>query len=100
MAFTIKIEPEAFQDIQEAITWYNQKQPKLGLKFFEVIKKCFKKLEINPFYQIRYDDVRCLPLQTFPFMVHYTCNEKNKLVVIRGVFNTSQNPKEWESRNK
>jgi len=55
--YKIKIEPEAHQDIQEAIDWYNQQQPGLGRRFHTEVKVSFKKLEIHPFFQIRYDNV-------------------------------------------
>lgn len=45
MGISIKIEPEAFQDIQEAVSWYNEKQYGLGQSFFqEKLKKVSKRL--------------------------------------------------------
>ncbi len=55
MAFKIKIEPEAYQDIQEGIDWYNRQQPGLGRKFHAELKTSFKKLKTNPFFSFRYD---------------------------------------------
>ena len=99
MPFTIKVEPEALEDIQVGIDWYNENQAGLGRKFLAEVKACFKLLKINPFYQIRYDDVRCLPLKKYPFMVHFTVHEADKLVIIRAVFNTHLDPGNWKSRN-
>ena len=96
MGNTIKIEPEALKDIQEAIIWYNEKQPDLGASFLQEVKENFSKLKINPYFQIRYDNVRCLPLNKFPFMVHFTFSENEKLIIIRAVLNTSINPDEWK----
>jgi toxin ParE1/3/4 len=98
MAFKIKIEPEALEDIQQSIDWYNEQQAGLGIKFFAAVKKGFKSLMINPFFQIRYDNVRCLPLKKYPFMVHFTVNEAEKLVVVRAIFNTSLSSDYWKSR--
>lgn len=98
MAFKIKIEPEAHQDIQEGIDWYNEQQPGLGRKFHAEVKASFKKLKTNPFFQVRYDDVHCLPLKKFPYMVHYTVDDKSILVTVRAVFHTARDPKNWKSR--
>jgi hypothetical protein len=53
MAFKIKIEPEALDDIQQGIDWYNKQQAGLGRKFHAQVKDCFKKLKTNPFFQVR-----------------------------------------------
>ena len=98
MAFKIKIEPEAYQDIQEGIDWFNEQEAGLGRRFHEEVKSTFKKLKVNPFYQVRYDEVRCLPLKKFPYMLHFTINEQEGLIIIRAVFNTSRDPKSWKNR--
>lgn len=98
MAFKIKVEPEALEDIQQGIDWYNEQQSGLGRKFLTEVKDCFKSLKINPFFQIRYDNVRCLPLKKYPFMVHFTVHETEKLVIVRAVFNTHLSGDNWNKR--
>ena len=98
-AYTIKIEPEAYQDIQEAIDWYNHQQPGLGGRFQMEIKATFNKLKRHPFFQIRYDNVHCFLLKRFPYMVHYTIDEENSNIIVRAVFCTSNDPKIWKRRN-
>ncbi|MDP2366036.1 MAG: hypothetical protein Q8M94_19970 [Ignavibacteria bacterium] len=75
MSFKIKIEPEAVDDIQSSIVWYNKQQAELGKKFLSELKLHINLLKTNPFIQIRYNKVRCLPLRSFPFMIHFTVNE-------------------------
>lgn len=58
----------------------------------------FTSIEINPFFQIRYDDVHCLPVKKYPYMIHFTVNEADNLVTVRAVFHTSQDPKKWTKR--
>jgi toxin ParE1/3/4 len=96
--FIIKIEPAAYQDIQDGIDWYNEQQAGLGRKFLAEVKASFKQLQTNPFFQVRYDDVRCLPIKRYPFMIHFTVDEAQKQVVVRAVFNTSLDPKAWTRR--
>lgn len=100
MAFRIKIEPEVHQDIQEGIHHYNTQQTGLGYTFYTHIEEAFQVLKTNPFFQIRYDEVRCLPLKKYPYMIHFTVDEQNKLVVVRAVFSTLRHPEIWKKRSK
>jgi len=98
MLFTIRIEPEAYEDIQEGFDWYNEQQAGSGKKFHAAVNASFDKLQKNPFYQIRYDNVRCLPLQKYPYMIHFTVNETNTLVLVHAVMKTFRDPKNWIER--
>jgi hypothetical protein len=98
MVFKIKIETEAYDDIQEGIVWYNQQKAGLGIKFHKEVKEFLEVLKTNPFFQIRYKNTRCLPLKKFPFMIHFTIDEENSIVTIRAIFHTSQNPKIWKGQ--
>jgi len=69
-----------------------------GLTFEEELNSHFSSIQINPFFQIRYDDVHCLPLKKHPYMVHFTINEADKKVTIRAVFHTAQDPEKWRHR--
>ena len=100
MRFVIKVEPEAKQDIQEAIGWYNFQQSGLGRKFYLSFLDNIEQLKTNPYFQIRYAEVRCLPMAKFPFMVHYSIETSNNIVIIRAVFNTSLDPEKWKERNR
>jgi hypothetical protein len=95
-SFNLKIQPEALEDIQEAIYYYNSQQKELGNRFYNEVEKPLELLKRNPFFQIRYDDVRCLPIKRFPFMIHFFITENNKIVIIYAVINTHKNPaKSW-----
>ena len=98
MKYKIKIEPEANQDIQETINWYNERQKGLGRKFHNEIKNYFKHLKFNPFYEIRYDNVRCITIKKFPYTIHFTVNEVDNTVIVRAIFHTSRNPEIWKNR--
>jgi toxin ParE1/3/4 len=98
MAYKIKIEADALQDIQQGINYYNELQPGLGRKFFAEVKASFNSLTNNPFFQVRYDEVRCLPLKKHPFMIHFTIDQANQLVEVRAVFNTFLDPNNWAKR--
>lgn len=70
--FSINIEPEAFNDIQEAIDYYNRCKPGLGKKFLETIKKHIILVKgYHHSFAIRYENIRCLPVKKYPYMIHY-----------------------------
>ena len=96
MVYKIVVDPKAIIDIQSAMNYYEKQQSGLGEKFLKVINKHFQALENKPFYRIRYDNVRCLPLKKFPYMVHFTISEEKQLVIIRAIFHTSRNPVFWK----
>lgn len=66
MAFTIIIDTRAISDIQEAIDYYDEQQAGLGKRFEAELNSLLVFLEDNPFFCIRYDHVRCLPMKKFP----------------------------------
>ena len=98
MAYSIVIEPVALEDIQQGIDYYDEQQIGLGEKFEVAVNKHLTALEKNPFFQVRYDDVHCLPVKKYPYMIHFTINEADNTVTVRAVFHTSLDPKKWTDR--
>jgi hypothetical protein len=92
MAFKFKIEPDVYIEIQKNIDHYNSKQKGLGRKFWLEVNHYFKAIRKNPFYQVRYDSVRCLPLKKFPAMIHFSVDEKSKTIIVRAIINTFKDP--------
>lgn len=95
MQFHLKIEPRAIQEIQEAIDYYDQQLVGLGEKFESYLNKHIKTLTKDPFYQVRYDNIRCLPLKKYPYIIHFTVDENSNSVYIHAVINTNRDPKEY-----
>ena len=92
--YKMVIAPRALQEIQDAIDHYNGKQKGLGKRFFSGVKKTIEVIRKSPFYQIRYDDVRCLLVKKFPYMLHFTISEKDRIIFVHAVIHTSLNPDE------
>ncbi len=86
--------PEPFRIFKTpSITTINS--PDLVSIFLNSVNNSFSILEENPFYQIRYDDVRCLPIKKFPFMAHFTVDEIELLVKVYALVNTYRNPEKF-----
>jgi len=92
MKFEINIDKKAKSDIDKGFDYYNEQQKGLGKKFMSDVSAALTTLEKNPFFQVRYDDYRCLPLKKFPYMIHYIVDESVLRVIIYAVTHTSQNP--------
>ncbi len=98
MSFKVLIDVLAVQDIQEAINYYEEKSIGLGKKFESELNEQIEFLTKNPFLRVRYEEVRCLVLKVFPFMIHFTVDDSLNTITIRAVFHTSQNPQNWSKR--
>lgn len=97
--FEIDLEPEALDDIQNAIDYYNLCKPGLGKRFYNTIDKHFRFLQKNyTSFAIRYDDIRCLKVEKFPYMIHYRVLSSQQTISIKAIFCTHENPDKWEKR--
>ncbi|MDT8394664.1 MAG: type II toxin-antitoxin system RelE/ParE family toxin [Bacteroidales bacterium] len=91
--------PLAKKDIREAALWYEERQTGLGKRFTAEVREKAHFIRQNPkASNIRYDSVRTSVLNMFPFMVHYTIEEKNKTIIVAAVLHTSRNPELWKNR--
>lgn len=91
--------PLAKEDIREAALWYNKRQIGLGKIFTAEVREKVHFVRQNPkVSNIRYDGVRTAILNVFPFMVHYTIEERNKTIIVSAVLHTSRDPELWEKR--
>jgi hypothetical protein len=99
MKFTVAYNPEFFNDLVLAVDWYNDKQVALGEKFFDSVKKQTAKLSTSALlFAVRYDDIRCMRIEKFPYLVHYRIDEKIATVKVEALFHTSRSPKIWHDR--
>jgi hypothetical protein len=99
LKFSIQIEPEAFNDIQNAIDYYNSCQPGLGKRFYQTIDTQLKFLRSNyTLFAVRYDDIRCMNVEKFPYMIHYLVLSDQQTISIKAIFSTHENPEKWERR--
>jgi plasmid stabilization system protein ParE len=91
--------PLAQKDIREAAKWYNEKSAGLGKKFTTEVREKVRFIECNPYAtSIRYSNIRTTVLSIFPYMIHYSVDETNKIIVISAVFHTSHDPEQWSAR--
>lgn len=92
MSFKVETLRSAQKDVLLSAKWYNNQQKGLGKIFLQRVKEAKKVLTANPYFEKRYKNIRTLPLEQFPFMLHFMLNEKLKKVTIYAVLHTSRNP--------
>jgi plasmid stabilization system protein ParE len=101
LAYSLKIDIDAFKDIQETSEWYEMQLKGLGLRYKNQTKKQINSLRKNPYlFTVKYSEVRCRKIVKFPFLIHYTIDEELKVITVFAVFHTSRNPEIWKKRNK
>ena len=94
--YTIIADQKVKYDLKEARDFLNSRRKGFGKKFLSEYRTTLKHLQKNPNFQIRYNDVHCLPMKTFRYMIHFKMDEENKSILIYAVLSTYLNPdKNW-----
>lgn len=101
MAFKIRIDPEALDDILESATWYDQQSSGLGARFKKQVKSQINQLKQNALaHGIRYNDVRCAQVRRFPFLIHYVVDVSERKVEVFAVLHAGRHPDVSKSRSE
>lgn len=87
------ISPQAREDVQQAIDYYNIRQMDWARNFMQKLNKLLVLSKKTPIFQVRYADVHCCPTRVFPFMVHYTL--KDNIISVWGVVNMAKDPEKY-----
>lgn len=75
MEFKVIYSPRAKIEIFESLTYYFEKSLTVGINFNNELRYLDNALAINPFYEVKYKNVRAIPFNTFPFSLFFTVNE-------------------------
>jgi plasmid stabilization system protein ParE len=96
MNFKIIVEPEAQLDIENFFQYYKNKATlHIAKLFVKNIQASYKKLKINPFYEVKTKQYRAYPLKKFPFLIFFEVFEDSKTIKIISVFNTEQHQQKY-----
>ena len=90
--FKISHHDNAIKDLDDAVNYYHLKQSGLGKRFYLAYKKMLKTIKRNPHYRIFYDDVHCLQVDAFPYLVHFTIDIPKRIVTVYAIICTHKNP--------
>lgn len=95
MEYKIKVSKLATRNIDDAIGYYKKVSSSSAKNFKKRILEGYKFLKLNPFFVIKYNNVRALPVKKFPYILFFDVDEDNKIVSILSVFCTHQNPEKY-----
>lgn len=95
MRYNVKLVTDAKKDFAEAHRYYLKISRKTASNFGKDVKAAIGHLEINPFYEIRTENFRAIPLKTFPFLLFFEVNEAAKEVKVVAIFNTNQDTEKY-----
>lgn len=98
--FKIVFSPESLAEMEQISFYYKQISKELSEKFKASLLKEITAIRQNPFTRsIRYENVRFAVVKKFPYAIHYTVDEKNRLIKIQAVLSFSQNDeRNWRKR--
>ena len=92
MIFTVITSKAAEFQILNQANWYEEQQAGLGYRFLFVVAEHLLLLETVPFAQIRYDNIRCVPVKGFPVIMHIEIDEVNRRVYVHALIHAARNP--------
>jgi plasmid stabilization system protein ParE len=95
MAFKILVSPIAANDIDEAVKYYKIRSQTAAKSFKKKLLDAYKSLQINPFFAVKYKNVRAIPLKKLPYLILFDIDEKEQIINILSVFCTHQNPEKY-----
>ena len=81
MAFKILISPIATDNIDDAIKYYKMQSQTAAKSFRKKLLDAYKSLQTNPFFAVKYRDVRAIPLKKLPYLILFDVNEKDQIVI-------------------
>lgn len=92
MPYSVVLSPDAINDIDTAVEYYDQLSEGLGFEFTDTLDAYLKKIAVLPTASaIRYDNIRVKPIDTFPFTIHFIVADATTIIILR-IFNTYQKP--------
>jgi len=99
MAFEVLVSEAAEQDIENALTWFQNQRVGLELEFRSELAAAVNRLRVRPgMYQVKYKDMRVCFLKRFPYGIHFKLNKDKAQIVLVAVFHLAENPKKWIRR--
>lgn len=80
ISYKILFSDIADQEISQAIE-YHQANSEVGEYNFKTqLNRILDTLETNPFFQIKYKNIRAVPFKSLPYLVIFEINEQEKII--------------------
>ena len=92
MAYKIIVSPRAQKEIENAIDYYALYSSNAPQSFINLLKDTYLSLETNPFFNVRYKNIRALKIHKFPYSLYFVINEAQNTVRVLSCFHNKRNP--------
>jgi plasmid stabilization system protein ParE len=92
MAYKITVSPRAQKEIENAIDYYALYSEDAPIIFISALKEAYNTLATNPFFRVRYKNIRVLKLMKFPYSLYFIINEDRNTVQVLACFHNKRNP--------
>ena len=91
--------PDAQDELNRAISHYEDNEPRLGYQFAVEIFAAVERIKTNPILwpMLDYEVRRCL-VHRFPYGVIYSVDEQRSIVLILAVMHLHRQPGYWSER--
>ena len=91
-SFNVRIRDTAFDDLQDVVDYYSTINPTLGKGFFDIFENAIEILKINPYFQVRFDNIRSLPLHRFPYSIYFDVDQKRNIINVYAIVHQASDP--------
>ena len=92
MAYKIQVNLRAQFEIEKAFDWYKQRSLSAGGRFLTSIESAYQALQLNPYFQLQYRNIRAIKLRRFPYTLFFTVDETESIVRVLSCFHQHRNP--------
>lgn len=99
MSYQIVFSPQAEEDLEEAVDWYDGKKPGLGFDFAIEVEEGLTIIQRSPnAFAYLHGDVRAFVLKRFPYSILYRVLDSRAEVEIAAIVDQRQDPDKWQWR--
>jgi plasmid stabilization system protein ParE len=98
--YKVRIRDQAFNELQDVVDYYNNINSTLAERFFNMFENALEILKINPHFQVQFDNIRSLPLHTFPYSIYFDINEIQAIVNVYAILHQALDPKTIQTKLK
>jgi len=92
MAYKIIVSPRALKEIENAIEYYTLYSSNAPKSFINLLKDTYSSLATNPFFTVRYKNIRILKISKFPYSMYFIVDETQQTVKVLSCFHNKRNP--------
>jgi toxin ParE1/3/4 len=92
MVYKIIVSSQAQKEIENAIDYYALYSSDAPIQFVAGVKEAYGILASNPFFRVRYKNIRALKLKSFPHSLYFIVQEDTSTVRILSCFHNKRSP--------